>query len=235
MKLYPVLTRNGFIIGIIACLLIAGIPAAMAADGTTSTPAPESNITVMSLPAGATVFLNGEFRGITPVKIGNLPPGEYLVDVSLAGYKNETITRTLNEGSMLEIGITQFEPLSKVSAPTGSGSIAVDSSPGGAFVALDGKPVGQTPTDHAALILNDVPSGSHTLTVELAGYLLSTSNVTVVKNRVVQVNADLETQSPAIAGTPVATTDRRQPVPLSPLTAIAAAGLAGLLPVLRRS
>jgi hypothetical protein len=235
MKLYPVLTRNGFIIGIIACLLIAGIPAVMAADGTTATPGSGSNITIMSLPAGATVFLNGEYRGVTPVKIGNLSPGEYLVDVSLAGYKNETITRTLKENSMLEIGITQFEPLSKVSAPTGSGSIAVDSSPGGASVALDGKPVGQTPADHAALILNAVPSGNHTLTVELAGYPLYTSTVTVVKNRVVQVNADLETRSPAITGTPIATTDRTEPVPLPPLTAIAAAGLAVLLLVLRRS
>jgi hypothetical protein len=235
MELYPVLNRNGFIIGIIACLLIAGIPASMAADRTTAPPAPGSNITVISLPAGATVFLNGEYRGVTPIKIGNLSPGEYLVDVSLAGYKNETFTRPLKEGSMLEIGVTQFELLSNVPAPTGSGSIAVDSSPGGAFVALDGTPVGQTPTDHAALILNAVPSGSHTITVELAGYPLYTSNVTVVKNRVVQVNADLETRSPAITGTPVATTDSREPVPLSPLTAIAAAGLAGLLLVLRRA
>jgi hypothetical protein len=235
MKLYPVLTRNGFIIGIISCLLIAGIPAVMAADGTTAMPGPGSNITIMSLPAGATVFLNGEYRGVTPVKIANLSPGEYLVDVSLAGYKNETITQTLREGSMLEIGVTRFEPLSKVSVPTGSGSIAVDSSPGGASVALDGKPVGQTPADHAALILNAVPSGNHTLTVELAGYPLYTSTVTVVKNRVVQVNADLETRSPAITGTPIATTNRTEHVPLPPLTAIAAAGLAVLLLVLRRS
>lgn len=235
MKLYPVLTTNGFLIGIIACLLIAGIPVAIAADGTTATPGPGSNITIMSLPAGAPVFLNGEYRGVTPVKLGNLSPGEYLVDVGMAGYKNETFTRTLKEGSMLEIGITQFEPLSKVSAPTGSGSIAVDSSPGGASVALDGKPVGQTPADHAALILNAVPSGNHTLTVELAGYPLYTSTVTVVKNRVVQVNADLEKRSPAITGTPIATTDRTKPVPLPPLTAIAAAGLAVLLLVLRRS
>jgi len=224
---------------IIACLIIVGIPAVMAAEGTNDTPVPGSNITVMSLPAGATVFLNGEYRGVTPVKIGNLSPGEYLVDVSLAGYKNETITQTLREGTMLEIGVTRFELLSKVTVPSGSGSIAVDSRPGGALVALDGTPVGQTPADHAALILDAVPSGNHTVTVELAGYPRYTGTVTVVRNRVVQVNADLETQSPAVAATlgatPGAATVPREPVPLSPLVAIGAAGLAALLLVLRRS
>jgi len=45
--------------------------------------------------------------------------------------------------------------------------------------------------------------------------------------QVVQVNADFETTSPTITGTPVPTSNRREPVPLSPLTVVAAAGLAG--------
>jgi hypothetical protein len=118
---------------------------------------------------------------------------------------------------------------------SGSGSIAVDSSPGEASVTLDGNPVGKTPAIRAALILNDVPAGSHTVTVELAGYPLYTSTVTVVKNQVVRVNADFMTRSPTIPGTPVATTNRGEPVPLSPTTVIAAAGLAGLAAAFRRS
>lgn len=231
---------NTIVIGIIACLLAAGIPAVMAADGITATSSTESNITVLTWPAGAAVNLNGEYFGVTPIKLEHLSPGSYVVDVSLAGYKNQTFTRTLSGGSMHEIGIN-LEPLSSLPAPTGSGSIAVDSNPGGASVMLDGNIVGKTPTGQAALILNAVPSGSHTVTVGLAGYPLYTSNVTVIKNQVVRVNADLISSiptipgTPTLAGTPIATTDSTKAVPLSPLTAIAAAGIIGLAAVFRRS
>jgi hypothetical protein len=100
---------------------------------------------------------------------------------------------------------------------------------------LDGNNVGTTPTGRAALILNNVPAGSHAVTVELAGHPLYSSTVTVIRNQVVQVNADFETTSPTITGTPVPTTNRREPVPLSPLTVVAAAGLAGLAAAFRRS
>jgi hypothetical protein len=242
MVLYPMdqssCRNRNIIFGIIACLILAGIPAVMAADGTTATSSGESNITVITWPAGAAVYLNGEYRGATPIKVGSLSPGTYKVEVSLAGFKNETFTRTLSAGSMHEIGINLIS-LSQVPAPTGSGSIAVDSSPGGATVTIDGKPAGTTPAGRAALVLNDIPAGSHVVTVELAGYPPFTSTVTVIKNQVVKVNADLETRSPAITGTPttatpIATTDRQKQVPLSPLTAVAAAGLIGLAAVFRR-
>ena len=228
--------NRNIIFGIIACLILAGIPAVMAADGTTALSSGESNITVITSPAGAAVYLNGDYRGPTPIKIGSLSPGTYQVDVSLAGYKNETYTRTLSAGSMLEIGVTLI-PLSQVPAPTGSGSITVDSNPGGASVLLDGNPVGKTPAGRAALILNNVPSGSHTVTVEFAGYPPYTSTVTVVENQVAQVHADFVSQTPTITGTPVTGTPPATPqkqAPLSPLTAVAAAGLIGLAAVIRR-
>jgi hypothetical protein len=218
----------------ITCLLLAGIPAAMAADGTTALPSPGSNISVITFPRGAAVYLNDEYRGDTPITIEYLSPGKYVVDVRMNGYRNETIQRTLTEGSKHEIGIN-LEPLTSVTVSPGKGSVAIDSSPGGASVMLDGKPVGTTPAGHAALILNDVPTGSHTVTVALTGYPVYTSTVTVIKNQVVRVNAGFEVQSPTIPGTPIATTDRPEPVPLSPLSAVAAAGLIGLGAVFRRS
>jgi hypothetical protein len=220
--------------GLIACLLLAGIPAAMAADGTNTTSPVGGMITAITYPAGAAVSLNGEYRGVTPIQLANLSPGKYQVDISMAGYRNETVRRTLSEGSMLEIGIN-LELISLLPAPIGSGSIAVDSNPGGAAVLLDGKPAGTTPLSHTALILNTVPIGNHTVTVELAGYPSYTSTVTILKNQVVIVNADFVTRSPTTTGTPVATTDRQKQVPLSPLPAIAAAGLVGLAAVFRRS
>ncbi len=222
------------IIGIIACLLLAGIPAAMAADGAAAPSSPGANISVLTFPKGAAVYLNGEYRGDTPLKIEFLAPGKYVVDIRMNGFRNETVQRTLNEGTMFEVGIN-LESLSSLPAPTGTGSIAVDSNPGGASVTLDGKAAGTTPAGRAALVLNDVPAGNHTVTVELTGYPASASTVTVVKNQVARVNADFEVRSPTITGTPIATTNRPEPVPLSPFTAAAAAGLAGLAAAARRS
>lgn len=229
------------IIGIIACLLLAGIPSAMAANETTADSPVGGTITVISFPLGAAVYLNGEYRGVTPARLQNVPPGDYLINVSLAGYNNETFTTTIYNGSTREIGVN-LEKTSAAAAvsPTslqksGSGSIAIDSNPGEASVTLDGNPMGKTPAGRAALILNSVPTGIHTVTVELAGYPLYTSTVTVVRNQVVQVKADFVSRSPTITVTPIATTNRGEPVPLTPLTAIAAAGIASLAAVFRRS
>lgn len=230
------------VIAMIACLLLAGIPAAMAADGTNAPQPVGGTIIVMSFPTGAAVYLNDEYRGVAPITLENIPPGMYLVNVSMAGYKDDMAPVELFNGSTREIGFT-LEPASSstvvptgsVSVPTGSGSIAVDSSPGGAVVMLDGNNVGTTRMDGYAFNVNNVPAGSHTITVELAGYPPYTSTVTVLKNQVVKVTANLVTRTPTITGSPIATTDRPQPVPLSPFTAIAAAGLIGLAAVFRRS
>jgi hypothetical protein len=235
MNLYPCRNSCTIVMALISCLLLAGIPAAMAADGTNTTSSSDGTIIVMTFPEGASVYLNDEYRGISPIKLENIPPGKYLVNVSKAGANNDSAPVVLYEGSTREIGFT-LESSSPVPAvPTGSGSVAVDSSPGGATVMLDGKNVGTTRMDGYALVVDNVPSGSHTVTVELSGYPTYTSTVTVTKNQVVKVSADFQVRSPTIPGTPIATTDRSKPAPLSPLTAVAAAGLIGLAAASRRS
>jgi hypothetical protein len=219
---------------IIACLLVAGIPAAMAVTETPALPSVGGTIAVNSNPPGAAVSLNGLYRGDTPARFANLTPGTYVINVSLAGYKPWVFPNDIADGDVLQIGVN-LELASTASATGGSGTIAVDSSPGGALVKLDGNTAGTTPAGRAALILNAVPSGDHTITVELAGYPLYSRNVTVIKNQVVQVNADFVTRSPTIPGTPITTTDRREPVPLSPAMVIAAVSIAGLAAVFRRS
>jgi hypothetical protein len=223
-----------FLVCIIACLLVAGIPAAAAATETPAPPSVGGTIALNSNPPGAAVSLNGLYRGDTPTRFENLTPGTYVINVSLAGYKPWLFPSDLADGDVLQIGVN-LEPASNASATGGSGTIAVDSSPGGASVTLDGNVTGTTPAGRAALILNAVPAGDHTITVELAGYPLYTRNVTVIKNQVVQVNADFVTRSPTISGTPITTTDRREPIPLSPAIAIVAISFAGLAAVFRRS
>jgi hypothetical protein len=234
MNLYPCRSACTIVTVLVAFLILAGIAPAMAADGTNVTSSAGGTI-IVTIPGGASVYLNDEFRGTVPIKIENLPPGNYLVNVSKAGYNNDSAPVVLFEGSTREIGFT-LEPASPApKAPTGSGTVAVDSSPGGASVLLDGKNVGTTRMDGYALVVDNVPSGSHTVTMELPGYPPYTSTVTVTRNQVVKVSADFQVRSATIPGTPLATTNRSRPAPLSPLTAVAAAGLIGLAAAFRRS
>jgi len=236
MNLYPCRNSCTLVIALIACLLLAGIPSTIAADGTNATSSAGGTIIVMTFPEGASVYLNDQYRGISPVKLENLPPGKYLVNVSKAGANNDSAPVVLFEGSTREIGFTLESASPAPVVPTGSGSVAVDSSPGGASVMLDGKNVGTTRMDGYAIIVNNVPSGSHSVTVELSGYPPYTSTVTVTKNQVVKVSADFMAGTLAtLPGTPVAPTERKQPAPLSPFTAVAAAGLIGLAAAFRRS
>jgi hypothetical protein len=234
--------RNAILtILLMACLIAAGIPAVMAENGTDTSSSAGGTVIVMSFPEGASVFLNDEYRGITPIKIQNIPPGKYLVNISKEGSSNDSAPVILYEGSTREIGFT-LESLSPTTpAPTGSGSVAVSSTPGGATVTLDGNVVGTTRMERASLILNDIPAGMHTISVELAGYPPYTETVTVRKNQVVKVSAEFSSETPAVTGTsgtpviPSGTAGGKQPAPLSPLGAAAAAGLAGLVTVLRRN
>lgn len=226
---------------LIACLLIAMVPVSVAENTTNATSSAGGTIMVMSFPQGASIYLNDEYVGITPKKLERIPPGKYLVNISKAGANNDSAPVVLYDGSYREIGFTLESAVTAVATPSGSGSIAVSSIPGGATVKLDGTVVGTTRLERASLILNDIPSGSHTVTVELAGYPLYTETVTVKKNQVVKITADLQAGSPAAPGTPLPSgipataAAGSNTVPLSPLGAVAAAGLVALAAASRRS
>lgn len=239
MEEYPCRISCTIVALIIACLLLAGIPPTMAADGTNAPSSVGGTIIVLTFPEGAAVYLNDVYRGISPITIRNITPGNYMVSVSKAGANNDSVPVELFEGSTREIGFTLETGSSPPAAPKGSGSIAVDSSPGGASVILDGNNVGTTRMDGYAFNVNNVPSGNHTITVELTGYPPYTSTVTVIRNQVVKVSADFISGTMAPSGAPagvsVPTTERAKAVPLSPFTATTAAGLIGLAAAFRRS
>jgi hypothetical protein len=252
MKWHSLLNPNRLLIGVIACLLVMGIPSVMAAVSVNAASSEGGTILVTSDPAGAAVSLNGEYQGVTPAEYKNLPPGDYSITVELAGYHTETIPTHLWDGSRREI-LVHLENLSSVPTATATpgplsryGSIAVDSTPGGANVSLDGVAAGRTPLTHTALILNSVPVGSHTLRVELAGYPPFTRSVTVIKNQVLRINADLAASNQSVSSTLPATVSETDTVSMArtaptrqsgiPLVlVIVAVGLAGFAAVFRRS
>ena len=77
--------------------------------------------------------------------------------------------------------------LPAATAPTGPGSIYVQTRPPGAIVLLDGERVGVTP-----LLVPDVAAGSHEVRLELPGYLSWTTEVAVAAEEQNRVGASLQ-------------------------------------------
>lgn len=128
--------------------------------------APESGfIYVNSDPAGASVYLDGVFQGITqagnPLDMTGILPGEHTLTLTLDNHE-EYITRVMvKAGETTQVNAV-LTPSQSIAA---SGILQVISDPGGANVFIDDTCRGITP-----LTLSSVPAGSHTLRLTLPGY-----------------------------------------------------------------
>jgi len=128
------------------------------------------SIVVNSTPAGAAIILDGSETGqVTPHTFDVLTPGEHTVAVNLAGYEPASQTVAVVAGSTVNAEFTL------VLIPT-SGSIAVNSTPAGAAITLDGTETSQV-TPHT---FDALTPGEHTVAVNLAGYEPASQTVNVI-------------------------------------------------------
>ncbi len=139
----------------------------------------EIPLKVSSEPTGGSVHLGSP----TAQSLGNAPldtgikPGARKVYVKLAGYKTY-------EKSLQVAGKPHDKPL-EVHAVMELG-IKVASTPPGASVSIDGKPVaGVTPLEAG------ITPGSHTVSVNLTGYKMATEKVQIAPGKVADVNVAL--------------------------------------------
>lgn len=92
-----------------------------------------------SEPTGATVYLDGEFVGYTPMTFGTTP-GSKRVRVQLDGYEDYTTTINIRPGQTEQVNAS----LRQVAR---TGLVRFESSPSGADVYVGGRYVGTTPTN----------------------------------------------------------------------------------------
>ena len=78
-------------------------------------------IIVVSTPAGAELFLDNTFRGVTPVTLSDIPAGSHVVMARQAGYADASQTVTVTGGQstpvalgLAEIPVTTKTPLSVI-------------------------------------------------------------------------------------------------------------------------
>ena len=96
------------------------------------------DIFLQSNPSGATVMINGEPRGETPIRLSNQRPGDYQVRVSMPLYLTEEFVLNLEKGKSVE---------RKVLLTANWGALPIESNPPGATITLNGeKTAFKTPT-----------------------------------------------------------------------------------------
>lgn len=133
--------------------------------------ATRGNLQVSSSPAGASVFVDGNYYGTTPATVGNLATGSHTVSLRLAGYAEYSTTVSISAGST-----TTINPV-LTSSPT-YGSISVTSAPAGAGVYLDGTYQGRTGLGQPFNIVSVQP-GTHGIHLSLPGYQDYSATITV--------------------------------------------------------
>ena len=151
------------------CALVFG---ALAFAGGTSGGA----VTVRSEPAEASVFVDGAFRGVTPLEVGGLLPGRHSVRIEKADFKPHFAALEAPGGT----ADLRLEPVS-------SGSLEVRSEPSGAEVYLDGRFRGVAP-----IVVDDVRAGPHVIRGEKTGHDPATVSALVSAGRREVVHIELD-------------------------------------------
>ncbi len=117
--------------------------------------APESlgTLSVQTNPAGATVVIDGQQRGMTPLNL-QLKPGRHVVELVTDG-DVRTIPVTITAGGQ----VAQFIEMPR--AASALGELQIRTEPAGATVTVDGRVLGKSP-----LTAEGLTPGPHTVTVE---------------------------------------------------------------------
>ena len=117
--------------------------------------ADRGTLKVDSKPAGAQVKIDGEGKGATPLSV-TLGSGAHVLEIS-AGGEPRVIPITIAGGET-------FSQYIELAGNATMGRLAIQSTPAGATVLVDGQPRGVTPLD-----LADVTAGEHEIVVDLNG------------------------------------------------------------------
>lgn len=155
--------------------------------------APETgSLSIRSEPSGADCWVDSRYYGQTPLTVSDLNPGSYDLLLRNAGYLDHEESARVNAGRTTSVygGLTPTTP------DTGTGTLQVDSRPGGASIYLDGDYQGTTPSGGSAVSIRSLDPGSYSLRLEMPDYQTRTDTVTIRKNIITDIHAELIPDSP---------------------------------------
>ncbi|MDD4138502.1 MAG: PEGA domain-containing protein, partial [Methanoregula sp.] len=147
-----------------------------------TTPAQPGSLAVSSVPADASVVVNGNYMGKTPLTMDNLVPGANNVTVSKFGFTPFTTTVDIRSGERAEI---------TAALPAERGTLIVNTTPSGANISVDGKEAGITP-----VTLTNLLPGNHTVTLTKDGYVPADQQVAITAGTTYPLTIALSPSSP---------------------------------------
>ncbi|MCX6693672.1 MAG: PEGA domain-containing protein [Methanomicrobiales archaeon] len=143
------------------------------------------SLRVTSSPSGASLYVDGIYRGEAPMTISDLATGSHTVRLRLTGYQEWSGSATVASGTTTVYSAA----LTQVQSPN-YGAITVHSEPPGASVYLNGNLVGKTPVG-STLDLFSIAPGAHTLLMKLPGYQDYSTTVNVASGDIARVGGSL--------------------------------------------
>lgn len=145
--------------------------------GTPIAPRAHGSISVFSEPRGAEIIVDGVSRGLTPSTILGLESGPRTVQLSLDGYVPQEQEVQVAEGNRPQVRLTLLRK---------TGTLSIHSLPEGAYIRLDGKVTGKTPSR-----LSDIPIGSHEISLTLREHKLWSRTVEIESEKVTALDPEL--------------------------------------------
>ncbi|PWT92142.1 MAG: hypothetical protein C5B54_04010, partial [Acidobacteria bacterium] len=138
-------------------------------------------LTISSDPLGATVLVNDQQKGVTPLNLPDLPLGHYTVKLQLNGYDDSQQEVDITaDAANKELPFT----LSKTAAVVGS--LQLDSKPEGATIIIGKRALGVTPKK-----LGNLKPSKYNITLKLNGYEDYTGSVKIKENETATLLAQL--------------------------------------------
>lgn len=129
------------------------------------------------------IFVDGQTRGMAPVKVEALEEGSHHVEARKEGMSTAEQTVEVKKGEFktIKLALKELAPVRK------TGAIRVVSPVRGAQVFIDGTLAGKTP-----LLRHQLDPGPHFVTVRHKGYLEAVQPVEVKAGQIAEVQADLK-------------------------------------------
>jgi hypothetical protein len=147
------------------------------------------SLDVRSTPSGASIYIDGDYKGVTPKVISGLSEGSHQVKVTRSGYNDYTRTTSVTAGKTATVSAT----LSPIPQAPVTGSLDVSSTPSGANIYIDGEYKGVTP-----MVISGLPEGEYLVTVTKDGYFEDFRYVVISPGGTSSVSPTLSSHATAI-------------------------------------
>lgn len=149
-----------------------------------------AEITIVSIPGKARIYIENQFKGEAPVTLQNLNPGSYRIRAELTGY--ETIARNIE--------LKRAEQRTEELRLDGNcGQIEITTEPAGMQILIDGQPRGTTSfkesdTDRVSqpLTIDLVPEGPHEVQLTNKGYFPLKFSTKVERGKTITLHRQMQ-------------------------------------------